>query len=146
MSTEENKAVARRMIEEVINKGNLALADELFAANVVDHAAPPGFPPGLEGFKMSFTGFHAAFPDLHDHIDDEIAEGDMVVQRTTAHGTMKGEFAGMPPPPERARPGRRFTSAASPAARWWNTGRLLTSWACCNNLGWCHRWGKQVTI
>jgi len=96
MSTQENKAVARRIVEEVINKGNLALADELFAANVVDHAAPPGFPPGPEGFKMFFTGFRAAFPDLHDHIDDEIAEGDMVVQRVTAHGTMKGEFAGMP--------------------------------------------------
>jgi predicted ester cyclase len=40
---------------------------------------------------------HKAFPDLHATVDDVIAEGDKVVQRTTSHGTMKGEFAGMPP-------------------------------------------------
>lgn len=35
MSTEENKALVRCAIEEVVNQGNVALADELFASNVV---------------------------------------------------------------------------------------------------------------
>jgi predicted ester cyclase len=96
MSTEENKAIARRLVEEVLNKGNMAAVEEYFASNYVDHAAPPGVPPGLEGVKMFFGAFRAAFPDLHYHIDDEIAEGDMVVHRLTGHGTMKGEFQGMP--------------------------------------------------
>jgi Predicted ester cyclase len=47
--------------------------------------------------KTFFAMLRGAFPDLHATVDDVIAEGDKVVQRTTAHGTMKGEFAGMPP-------------------------------------------------
>lgn len=96
MSTEENKAVARRVVEEVVNQGNMAAADALFTADYVDHTVPPGLPPGLEGFKMFFTAFRAAFPDVHYHIEDEIAEGDMVVHRLMGHGTMKGDFQGMP--------------------------------------------------
>ena len=96
MSTGENKALARRLVEEVINKGNMAAANQFFAANYVNHDAPPGVPPNVEGFKQFFTAFRAAFPDLHYHIDDEIAEGDRVVHRHTAHATMKGEFQGMP--------------------------------------------------
>lgn len=95
MSPQENKAIARRFVEEVLNKGNLAAADQYFAPGYVDRATPPGIPPNLEGFKMFFTAFFAAFPDLHYVIDEEIAEGDKVVHRATGHGTMKGDFQGM---------------------------------------------------
>jgi Predicted ester cyclase len=97
MTTEANKASARRMVDEVVNRGNLALIDELMAPDFVDHALPPGVPPNREGVKTFFAMLRGAFPDLHATVDDVIAEGDKVVQRTTAHGTMKGEFAGMPP-------------------------------------------------
>ncbi|TMG26084.1 MAG: ester cyclase [Chloroflexi bacterium] len=96
MGTQENKASARRFLEEVINRGNLAVLDEDSNPNFVDHTAPPGVPATNEGFKMFITSFRTAFPDLHYTIDDEIAEGDKVVQRTTARGTMKGDFQGMP--------------------------------------------------
>ena len=96
MGTQENKASARRFMEEVINRGNVAAIDELSSPNIVDHTAPPGVPAGNEGFKMFITTFRAAFPDLHYTVDDEIAEGDKVVQRTSARGTMKGDFQGMP--------------------------------------------------
>ncbi len=96
MTTEENKASSRRFLDEVINRGNLAVIDELTSPNFVDHSLPPGVPPGNEGFKAFLTMFRAAFPDLHYTIDDEIAEGDRIVQRSTGHGTMKGDFQGMP--------------------------------------------------
>lgn len=96
MGTQENKANARRFVDEVINKGNLAVIDELSGANFVDHTLPPGVPADSQGFKGFVTVFRAAFPDLHYTVDDEIAEGDRVVQRTTASGTMKGDFQGMP--------------------------------------------------
>ncbi len=96
MTTEANKANARRFVDEVVNRGNLALIDELTAPNFVDHAAPPGVPATTEGAKAFFAMLREAFPDLHTTIDDQIAEGDRVVQRTTAHGTMKGDFQGMP--------------------------------------------------
>ena len=96
MGTQENKASATRFLEEVMNRGNLSVIDELSSANFVDHSAPPGVSPTNEGFK-SFVGmFRMAFPDLHYTLEDSIVEGDLVVQRTTAHGTMKGDFMGMP--------------------------------------------------
>ena len=96
MGTQENKASGRRFLDEVINRGNLAVIDELAGPNYVDHALPPGVPPGNEGQKAFVTMFRAAFPDLHYTTDDEVAEGDRLVQRVTAHGTMKGDFQGMP--------------------------------------------------
>ena len=96
MGTPENKFSARRFLDEVINRGNFTVLDELSGPSFVDHSLPPGVAPGNEGFKAFLTMFRAAFPDLHYTIDDEIAEGDRVVQRTTAHGTMRGDFQGMP--------------------------------------------------
>jgi steroid delta-isomerase-like uncharacterized protein len=46
--------------------------------------------------KAFLTSYRAAFPDLHYTVNDEIAEGDRVVTRATAHGAMKGDFQGMP--------------------------------------------------
>lgn len=96
MSPDDNKARARRILEEVINQNDMAVAAELFAADYVDHAAPPGVPPGRAGLAAYFGAFHAAFPDLHYHLEDEIAEGDRVVQRASVHATMQGDFQGMP--------------------------------------------------
>ena len=96
MGTQENKANATRFLEEVMNRGNLSVIDDLTGKDFVDHQAPPGVPPTPEGFKAFVTMFRAAFPDLHYTLDDTIAEGDKVVTYTTAHGTMKGDLMGMP--------------------------------------------------
>src|SRR2546423_1784713 len=96
MTLEENKAFTRRFMEVVINEGNLDRAHEFLAPDFVDHAAPPGIPGTVAGFQQFFTMFRSAFPDLHYTVDDTVAEGDRVVDRTTAHGTMHGDFAGMP--------------------------------------------------
>jgi steroid delta-isomerase-like uncharacterized protein len=96
MGTQENKANSRRFVEEFINRGNLAVLDELTAPDFVDHSAPPGVPPSAEGIKTLFAMLRAAFPDLHATVEDQVAEGDRVVQRVTTHGTMKGDFQGMP--------------------------------------------------
>ena len=94
---EENKAVVRRFLEEVVNKGDQAVADELVAAEFVDHNPLPGLTPNSEGFKQSFVIFRSAFPDLEYTIEDMIAEGDKVAARWTAKGTHKGELAGIAP-------------------------------------------------
>ena len=96
MGTQENTASATRFLEEVMNWGNLSVIDELSAPNFVDHSAPPGISPTNEGFKAFVAMFRSAFPDLHYTLEESIAEGDRVAQRTTAHGTMKGDFQGMP--------------------------------------------------
>ena len=95
MSTEQNKAVVRRFVEEVLNKGNLALTGELFASDYTNYGFGPPF--GREGFAAVIGQFHSAFPDLRITIENMIAEGDRVVIRGTARGTHRGEFNGIPP-------------------------------------------------
>ena len=97
MSTEENKALVRRSIDEVVNQGNLAVADEVCASNYVHRA--PGSPEfrGPEGFKQLIAMYRTAFPDLHLTLEDLIAEGDAVVSHWTARGTHRGEFMGLAP-------------------------------------------------
>ena len=98
MSTEQNKALSRRFMEEVFNQGNLNLVDELVAPDFVEHEElPPGFPPGREAVKAFSTTFRGAFPDLKVTIDDLIAEGDKVVIRGTWSGTHQGELMGIAP-------------------------------------------------
>ncbi len=93
--SEENKAQMRRVYEEFVNKGNLAVLEELTSPDFVDHNSPPGVPAGLEGVKQTFAMFRAAFPDFHMTVEDMIAEGDRVVSRVTIRGTHKGDFMGI---------------------------------------------------
>jgi steroid delta-isomerase-like uncharacterized protein len=97
MSSEDNKAIARRFYAEVWNGGNMDTADELIAGDFVDHAAPPGVASGLAGAKQVFTLYRTAFPDLQLSVDDLIAEGDRVVARWSSSGTHQGELMGIPP-------------------------------------------------
>ncbi len=100
MSTEENKAVARRVYETfntAMRTGNLALLDEVLAADAVDHNPAPGQGPGLEGVKQAFGMFRAAFSDLRFEVEDMIAEGDKVVSRVNFSMKHTGEFMGIPP-------------------------------------------------
>lgn len=98
MSTEDNKALARRFFKEFWDQKNLAAADELMAANHVDHTpGSPPLPPGPEGFKQFGSVYFKAFPDLHLTIEDMVAEGDTVTTRWTTHATHTGELMGIPP-------------------------------------------------
>jgi len=97
MSAEENKAILRREMVEVWNKGNLAVVDELVANNFVLHdPSQPTEVRGPEGLKQYVTAFRTAFPDLHITFEDQVAEGDKVATRITLRGTHKGELAGIP--------------------------------------------------
>jgi steroid delta-isomerase-like uncharacterized protein len=96
MSAEENKALIRRWFEECYNQGNVAVADQLIAADYVNHSAPHGQASGLEGEKRYITMIRSAFPDFHVTVEDQIAEGDRVVTRVTAGGTYRGGLEDIP--------------------------------------------------
>lgn len=95
MSAEKNKAIVRRLFEEVM-KGNLAVADELIAEEYAQHSVF-GIPNGREAFKQFFMAFAGAVPDAHFDVEDVIAEGDKVVIRLTVTGTQTGALQGIPP-------------------------------------------------
>ena len=97
MSTEENKAIVRRAIEEGFNKGNLGIADEIFTADYTVHAPGLGnLPKGPQAFKKAIGMWRAAFPDIKMEIQDMIAEGDRVVNRFITRGTHKADLMGVP--------------------------------------------------
>jgi steroid delta-isomerase-like uncharacterized protein len=133
MSTEQNKALARRVFEEVWNKGNLAAVDELTAANLVFHnAAQMLYAP--EGFKQFVTMYRNAFPDTHFTVEDEIAEGDTVVIRWSVRGTHKGELLGVPPT------GKQVTVSGITITLFAN-GKSVETWAEFDALGMLQQLG-----
>lgn len=95
--SEENNAIMNRLMEEVLNKKNLAAADEIVAEDFVELDPLPGQEQGREGLKQILSMFFAAFPDLRWTVEEQIAEGDKVVSRFTWRGTHKGEFLGISP-------------------------------------------------
>jgi len=98
MLSETNKTVSRRFFEEVFGQGKLNVLDEIIAKDHVNSGpgSLPGLPTGPEGTKQLVTVYRNAFPDVHFTIDEQIAEGDKVVTRWSAHGTHQGELAGLP--------------------------------------------------
>jgi steroid delta-isomerase-like uncharacterized protein len=132
--SEQNKALSRRIAEECFNKGNLAVADEVIAADFVDHSAPPGLAPGVEGFKQLVAMYRNAFPDIRTTIDDVIAEGDKVVIRWTGRGTHKGELMGIAPT------GKTVTVTGIGIDRIAN-GKIVEHWESFDQLGMMQQLG-----
>jgi steroid delta-isomerase-like uncharacterized protein len=95
MSVEQNKAIIRRVFEEVINQDKSQIINELIAPSYVNHDMPAPV-PGPEGFKMVVGLFRAAFPDLHVTLEDVLGEESKVVTRGYFTGTHKGDFNGIP--------------------------------------------------
>lgn len=91
----KNKAVVEKFAEEFKNKANHNIVDETFAADAKLHVPLP-IPQTPEGLKMAGQAIVAAFPDVQVTIDQLFASGDRVVERTTATGTHKGTFNGIP--------------------------------------------------
>ncbi|GAC1425408.1 MAG: ester cyclase [Ktedonobacteraceae bacterium] len=125
MSPEENKSIIRRFHGEVFSEGNLAPIDELCDVNWTYHdpSDPLGqWPRGPQGARQLVNLYRSAFPDLHFTIEDEIAEGDKVVQRWTVRGTHKGDLMGIPPT------GKQVTSTGMTIVRIAN-GKIMDDWA-----------------
>ncbi len=134
MGTEENKAMVRRAVEEVFNKGNFAILDELFASDYVDHVAGAQEVRGPEGMKQFATTYRTAFPDLDITIEDQIAEGDKVVTRWTGRGTHQGELEGIPPT------GKQATVTGIAIDRIVN-GKVVETWDQFDTLGMMQQLG-----
>jgi steroid delta-isomerase-like uncharacterized protein len=96
MTEAVNKAVIIRFLEEVINQGQLGVADEIVAEDFIELDPLPGQRQGREGLKEVIGGLLAAFPDMHWVADEMVGEGEKVVTRFTWTGTHRGTFLGIP--------------------------------------------------
>lgn len=130
----ENKAISRRADEELFNRGNLDVADELFAPDFVYHDPAGAELRGPESVKGYAAMLRAAFPDLHQTIEDQIAEGDKVAYRWTARGTHQGELMGIAPT------GNRVTFTGIAVARL-AEGKIEEMWENYDALGMMQQLG-----
>lgn len=109
--TEHNKAIIRRLIDEVMNSGDLDVVDELYA------------PALAKGARNWIAPFRASFPDVHMEIVELIAEADKVVGRFTCSATHVGDWLGNPPT------GRRFERVDEVAIFRFREGRIIRAWS-----------------
>jgi steroid delta-isomerase-like uncharacterized protein len=129
MNTEQNKALMRRFVEEIFNRGNLNRLEEFMAPNFVEHEElPPGVPRDREGVKQLTLTLRSAFPDFKATIDDAIAEGDKLVVRQTWTGTHKGDFMGVPPS------GKKVSFGVIDILQF-SDGKILAHWGMIDNMG-----------
>ncbi len=97
VSEEENKALARHLMEAVWKQGALDVVDEMLTPDFVDHSLLPGQASSREGYKQSAAEFYAAFSFADFTIEAQIAEGDKVVTKFSTRCIQRGEFLGVPP-------------------------------------------------
>ena len=96
-AAEDNKEIVSRFIEEFKNNANHNIVDELFTTDFVHHLKDPNLPTGREGIKLLGQVIVAGFPDVQATVEELLADGDKVIERTTARATHTGEFNGIPP-------------------------------------------------
>lgn len=95
MTGDDHHRAARQMFEEVFNRGDFELAQELFADEFIAYAFPEL--RGPEGIETIVTGFKDSFPDIEWTIETLFGEGEYVAVRWMATGTHDGEFRGHEP-------------------------------------------------
>lgn len=128
--SEQNKALARRGLEEVWNQGKLSTIDELVGSNATYHDpnVPGGKFTGPDGLRQFVEIYRAAFPDVRISVNDQIADGDKVVTRWTATGTQTGQLMGIAPTNKHA------TVTGVDIARY-QDGKVVEAWASYDMFG-----------
>jgi len=87
MSPEDLGIRAHRLVEEVLNQGDLAVADELMTPTCVHHVPGGELTPGPASLRDVLSRTLRIFPDFHAIVEDVFAAGDQVALRATAYGT-----------------------------------------------------------
>jgi len=139
MSAEQNKMVIQRWFNEVINKNNMALAEELIDTNYTNHFLPPTAGKGPNAEKQIMVMFFSAFPDLEGTIDDLFAEGDKVSARIIWRGSNTGSFMGMPPT------GKQVVFASNNIFRVAN-GKITENWPQVDMMGLMQQLGAVPSL
>jgi predicted ester cyclase len=127
--SEANKELVRRQFEEIFNRHDFAVCDEIMAEDYVEHAvAPfgqsaPGRVNGPQATRRTVEWLLAQFPDMRMTIEAMVAEGDTVAVRVLSEGTNLGPLNGVVPPT-----GKRFSARQS---HWYRVadGKLAEHWA-----------------
>jgi predicted ester cyclase len=119
--SERNKDTILRFYEELWNRWELDVADEIVAPDVRFRGSLGANLVGIDAFKGYVEQVRAAFPDWHNQVDELIAAGETIVARLTCSGTHRGELFGIAPT------GRRVTYVTAAIFRL-HDGRIEHAW------------------
>jgi predicted ester cyclase len=127
--SEANKDLVRRHFEEIFNRHDFAVCEEIMAEDYTEHAvAPfgqsaPGKVHGPKAMRETAEWLLAQFPDMRMTIEAMVSEGDTVAVRVLSEGTNLGPLNGVVPPT-----GNRFAARQS---HWYRVvdGKLAEHWA-----------------
>jgi len=129
MSTDQNKAIARRIVDEAWTKHDPSILDTLFSSDAILHDPQnKTIVKGPQGAKSTLATYLKAFPDMKISIEREIAEGDFVVQHLIATGKNTGEFNGMPATGKNTTVTGVMTSKIK-------DGKVIEAWSLFDSLG-----------
>lgn len=132
--SEANKRLVEKHFDEIFNRKNLDVCDEIMAEDFVENGiAPfaqsaPGKVNGPRAMRGTAEWLLAQFPDLHMTIEAIVSEGDIVAARVLSEGTNLGMINGVIPPT-----GKRFAARQS---HWFRVedGKLAEHWATRDDL------------
>lgn len=97
MEAVANKELVIRLIEEVQNRGNIDLCEEIFSPNFINHTPPRQIPNDVEGMRMIFSMTRDAFPDGKFTILDQISDESKVWTRKAFLGSFTEPYGTLPP-------------------------------------------------
>ena len=137
MSLTDNKDIIRRYYNDMWNRWDMAVADEIIAEDITFRGSLAVTVQARDGFKQYVDLVRSAFPDFHNAIDDLIAEGDRVVARLTYSGTHQGELFGVAPT------GRQVTYAGVAIFHIAN-GQVIDGWVMGDTLGVMRQIGART--
>lgn len=125
---DDRQQLLRRMTDELWNKGNLDVCDQLFAERCSFHDPSFGIENGVRGMQQQVRELRQAQPDLHMDIHDVLVDGDMTAARWTMGGTARGEFRGLPAT------GKSYVMSGMTIDKWEND-RIVEEWVNYDLLG-----------
>jgi len=131
---EDLKAVARRILEEIIPNGDVTGLQAVMHPDVVNHEPPAGAPPGLDGIIQAVRWVKGGFSERRFEIHQVIAEGDTVVAHCTLHGRHTGEILGLAPT------NQPFAFRQVHIVRF-QDGKVIEHWAVRDDLGFLRQVG-----
>ena len=94
--TDRTRATVRAFVDALFTDGDLTAVDRYLAEDYVDHDPPMGGAADREGMRATARMIRAGCPDWRSDLHRHVAEGDLVVEHFTAHGTHLGELLGVP--------------------------------------------------
>jgi predicted ester cyclase len=124
MNRRQNKALARRLLEVVINRRQVERISDFITPGFRDRTSGIR---GIRGYRQHAETFLHVYPDVRVRVLGQVAERDWVVTWFEARGTHKGEWQGILPTGERL----RLKGVNIDRIR---KGRIVEHWGAANTL------------